>query len=1039
MEMVSKKYYYDIDLRGNRLLNFAVESVSGELPSEANEGAVIYHSGEGVMYQRLKDGWKVIASGKDLEDALSKVSEDLQALSRDTEEALGTKADKTTVTSLSNALTKEIQDRQAGDTTNAAAISTHVANKSNPHGVTKAQVGLGNVDNTSDVNKPISTAVQNALSGKAGTSVATQSANGLMSSADKKKLDGISSGAQVNVIETVKVNNTALGVSGKAVNIDLSDYAKKGDVTTVMRYKGSVATVSSLPTTATLGDTYNVIDTNANYTWDGSAWDLIGSTVDLSSYATKTEVDSALSGKVSKTGDTMTGRLTMSGASTLYAFNGADVTPISFTNELNGNTSLSFTTNGKRTSMIRSINSDTSKSINLYTFGADGNFSSYGIISCIYNPSANEYYANAPSWSVGTNDNSNKILTIKMANSLPSLCHTTGNETIAGTKTFTSKPIVRKAGYGSMDFINTNANPNTVGNWALMHEIGFYGTDGKNDLKLGGYYISTNGDGDPRTVIQTRRVVNGETKVGELEIRVISDGSAIAYAPQPPQSANYTEIVTANWCNSKFVQKTGDTMTGHLRLQLGDPRIDIVNTRYVRGTAPSGTCYWIAGRFFDNSPTPKTIMSIEGTVLKDERRVYQFAIVSNSNVWSYPVKIVSNPDNSGQYMVCPTPASKSENSTQVATTGWVNQADFLVHTTGNESISGVKTFTANPVIKSNLTLSWQGPPTVENINERITKNFAGFTTVGNFLAKATDGVVGGTNVFRSTPGGYAASITNLIANNAGGTEATISLVARDDGVMYAQAPSTQAGAIGNEIATADWSLAKFVKKSGDTMTGNLSINMELPRLYMGISKEGNYGDIIFSGADGNRAAVVRGIDGVESNNLILATIHPTTGTLNYALNINYDSNNLLNVTAPSWSVGTNDNSDKILTIKMANSLPSLVHTTGNESIAGVKTFTSNIFGPAYVAKSSAQPTPFIDFHYSNASTFTTRFIQLDGEFRITGSVPITLGTSLPSTATGNEIVTANWVNNKLAGKVYISANAPTASDGNDGDIWLQYE
>ena len=42
-------------------------------------------------------------------------------------------------------------------------INDHIANKSNPHGVTKAQVGLGNVDNTSDADKPISTAVQTAL------------------------------------------------------------------------------------------------------------------------------------------------------------------------------------------------------------------------------------------------------------------------------------------------------------------------------------------------------------------------------------------------------------------------------------------------------------------------------------------------------------------------------------------------------------------------------------------------------------------------------------------------------------------------------------------------------------------------------------------------------------------------------------------------------------------------------------------------------------------------------------------------------------
>lgn len=42
-------------------------------------------------------------------------------------------------------------------------LSAHTSNIENPHGVTAAQVGLGNVDNTSDEDKPISTATQAAL------------------------------------------------------------------------------------------------------------------------------------------------------------------------------------------------------------------------------------------------------------------------------------------------------------------------------------------------------------------------------------------------------------------------------------------------------------------------------------------------------------------------------------------------------------------------------------------------------------------------------------------------------------------------------------------------------------------------------------------------------------------------------------------------------------------------------------------------------------------------------------------------------------
>ena len=46
---------------------------------------------------------------------------------------------------------------------NRSNLSSHTSKTNNPHSVTKAQVGLGNVDNTSDKNKPISTATQNAL------------------------------------------------------------------------------------------------------------------------------------------------------------------------------------------------------------------------------------------------------------------------------------------------------------------------------------------------------------------------------------------------------------------------------------------------------------------------------------------------------------------------------------------------------------------------------------------------------------------------------------------------------------------------------------------------------------------------------------------------------------------------------------------------------------------------------------------------------------------------------------------------------------
>lgn len=66
------------------------------------------------------------------------------------------------------ALAKKVEVTAVDDKANI-----HIARVDNPHGVTATQVGLGNVDNTSDANKPISTAVQTALDLKANAHNAT--------------------------------------------------------------------------------------------------------------------------------------------------------------------------------------------------------------------------------------------------------------------------------------------------------------------------------------------------------------------------------------------------------------------------------------------------------------------------------------------------------------------------------------------------------------------------------------------------------------------------------------------------------------------------------------------------------------------------------------------------------------------------------------------------------------------------------------------------------------------------------------------------
>ena len=123
------------------------------------------------------------------------------------------------------------------------AAENHAANEDNPHNVTKSQLGLGNVENKS------SAAIRGELTNSDVTSAlgytppttnttygaVTQSANGLMSAADKKKLDGIAAGAQANTITGVKggaESSYRIGqVNITAANIGLGNVENKSSAT----------------------------------------------------------------------------------------------------------------------------------------------------------------------------------------------------------------------------------------------------------------------------------------------------------------------------------------------------------------------------------------------------------------------------------------------------------------------------------------------------------------------------------------------------------------------------------------------------------------------------------------------------------------------------------------------------------------------------------------------------------------------------------------------------------------------------------------
>ena len=111
------------------------------------------------------------------------------------------------------------------------------------------------------------------------------------------------SNAQANVIESIKVNGSAVAVSSKSVNItvpttvaslsDAGNYALKSDLVNVYKYQGSVASYSELPATSTSGYVYNVESDGMNYAWNGTAWDNLGQIFEIA-VITNAEIDAIL-------------------------------------------------------------------------------------------------------------------------------------------------------------------------------------------------------------------------------------------------------------------------------------------------------------------------------------------------------------------------------------------------------------------------------------------------------------------------------------------------------------------------------------------------------------------------------------------------------------------------------------------------------------------------------------------------------------------------------------------------------------------------
>lgn len=163
----------------------------------------------------------------------------------------------------------------------ASTLTTHILNRENPHKVTKAQIELGNVDNTSDANKPISNATQAALDLKVNTNDIADDLETIVSS---------------------KVLSAKQGARLKGLIQDTQSEIQS--IGNPLHFKGTVSSIEELGelTGMIQGDCWQIVEPEPEegeektehdgemYSWTGSEWkQIIASVSDISAYAASLE------------------------------------------------------------------------------------------------------------------------------------------------------------------------------------------------------------------------------------------------------------------------------------------------------------------------------------------------------------------------------------------------------------------------------------------------------------------------------------------------------------------------------------------------------------------------------------------------------------------------------------------------------------------------------------------------------------------------------------------------------------------------------
>lgn len=382
--------------------------------------------------------------------------------------------------------------------------------------------------------------------------------------------------------------------------------------------------------------------------------------------------------------------------------------------------------------------------------------------------------------------------------------HNTGDETIAGEKTFTNK-IISTTGAAAVE--KTTNLDSTVAPSTYTEAIVVQNND-KNGVLNTSLRTGYTADGSVSALLYAGK--KGVNK--SIGVAVRNNGTAYTLAPTPgaQSSTTGTEMATTGWVNdptksTNVVHRSGDetidgVKTFNNTVLSYNPlnAFNSLNKNITRGTAPTSKQEGFLTRTGDKYNT-----NLAG--------IYYMHTIENENSLSmlvYDPTKSSGYDQaflrlgyggSGAYTQTVKPANNgSQSSANIATVGWVNDPSAslnVVHRSGDESVSGTKTMLAQRFIfgATNLGSYKEIEVRAEDGSKRL--GLLRFTN-------GTDGITRSVEI----------SVVDNTNSNRGGVKVGIN----SNGDTYATAPRPKEDRNDNSIATTAW-VRTLINNSSDVV------------------------------------------------------------------------------------------------------------------------------------------------------------------------------------------------------------------------------